>query len=252
MAHWPAGYDRLILDETDSTNEEARRRAPAPRPLWIAARKQTAGRGRQGRAWSAPRGNLSATLLIGRDEAPGELAKLSFHAALAVADLFAHFAPRAEIALKWPNDALVNGRKAAGILLENFGPGPDFGDGHAANLAIGVGVNLAHHPDPGTSRWPPTSLAAETGTAPGFEEALEVLADRLDYWLGARSGGDDFATIRTAWLARASHLGRRIEVLLPNETLTGIFEDVDAEGALVLRTPAGPRRIAAADIHFPE
>ncbi len=100
MAHWPAGYHRLILDETGSTNEEARLRAPAPGPLWIAARRQIAGRGRQGRAWSAPRGNLSATLLIGRDEAPGELAKLSFHASLAVADLFAHFAPGAEIATK--------------------------------------------------------------------------------------------------------------------------------------------------------
>ncbi len=244
MAHWPAGYHRLILDETDSTNQEARRHAPAPGPLWIAARRQTAGRGRQGRAWSAPRGNLSATLLIGRDEAPGELAKLSFHASLAVADLFAHFAPGAEIATKWPNDALLNGSKAAGILLENFGPG----GGRKANLAIGIGINLAHHPDPAECRWPPTSLAAETGTAPGFEEALDVLADRLDRWLGV----GDFAAVRAAWLARASHLGQRIEARLPNQTLSGIFEDVDAEGALVLRTPNGTRRIAAADIHFPE
>ncbi len=244
MAHWPAGYDRLILDTTDSTNEEARRRAPAPGPLWIAARKQTAGRGRQGRAWSSPRGNLAATLLIGRDQAPGELAKLSFHASLAVADLLAHFAPSAEIATKWPNDALLNGRKAAGILLENFGPG----GGHKANLAIGIGINLTHHPDPATSRWPPTSVVAETGQAPGIEEALLVLADRLDHWLGI----GDFATIRAAWLARATHLGQPIEARLPDRTLTGIFEDVDAEGALVLRTPNGTRRIAAADIHFPE
>ena len=244
MAHWPPGYDRLILDQTDSTNEEARRRAPAAKPLWILARKQTAGRGRLGRGWSSPRGNLSATLLIGRDEAPGELAKFSFHAALAVADLFAHFASGAEIASKWPNDTLLNGKKAAGILLENFGPG----GGRNANLAIGIGINLAHHPDPETSRWPPTSLLAESGRAPGIEEALLVLADRLDYWLGIA----DFATVRAAWLARASHLGQRIEVRLPNETLIGIFEDVDADGALVLRTPAGPRRITAADIHFPE
>ena len=244
MTHWPAGYDRLILDTTDSTNEEARRRAPAPGPLWILARKQTAGRGRLGRDWSSPRGNLTATLLIGRDEAPGELAKLSFHAALALADLLAHFAPGAEIALKWPNDALLNGRKAAGILLENFGPG----GGHKANLAIGIGVNLAHHPDPATSRWPPTSLLAETGAAPGVEEALLVLADHLDHWLGVA----DFATVRAAWLARASHLGQRIEARLESQTLSGIFEDVDAEGALVLRTPQGTRRIAAADIHFPE
>ena len=244
MAHWPAGYDRLILDLTDSTNEEARRRAPATTPLWIAARKQTAGRGRWGRDWASPRGNLSATLLIGRDETPDDLAKLSFYASLAVADLLSHFAPSAEVATKWPNDALLNGKKAAGILLENFGPG----GGHKANLAIGIGINLTHHPDPAQSRWLPTSLAAETGTAPGIEEALLVLADRLDHWLGVAN----FAAIRIAWLARATHLGQRIEARLPDRTLTGIFEDVDAEGALVLRTPAGPQQIAAADIHFPE
>ena len=84
--------------------------------------------------------------------------------------------------------------------------------------------------------------------APGFEDALDVLADRLDHWLGV----GDFAAVRAAWLARASHLGQRIEARLPNQTLSGIFEDVDAEGALVLRTPNGTRRIAAADIHFPE
>jgi BirA family biotin operon repressor/biotin-[acetyl-CoA-carboxylase] ligase len=244
MAHWPAGYDRLILDQTDSTNEEARRRIGAPAPLWIAARKQTAARGRQGRAWAAPRGNLSATLLIGRDEAPGDLARLSFHASLAVVDLFAHFAPSAEIATKWPNDALLNGKKAAGILLDNFGAGA----GRKANLAIGIGVNLAHHPDPAQSRWPPTSLLAETGMAPTIEEALVVLADSLDHWLGI----PDFAVIRDAWMVRASHLGQRIETRLPDRTLSGIFEEVDAEGALVLRTPDGIRRIAAADIYFPE
>jgi BirA family biotin operon repressor/biotin-[acetyl-CoA-carboxylase] ligase len=244
MVHWPAGYDRVILDQTDSTNEEARRRAPAAAPLWIMARSQTAGRGRLGRDWSSPRGNLSATLLTGRGEAPGELAKFSFHASMAVADLFSHFAPSAEIATKWPNDALVNGKKAAGILLENFGPG----GGREANLAIGIGINLTHHPDPAQCRWPPTSLFAETGTAPGIEEALLVLADRLDRWIGVT----DFAAVRAAWLVRATHLGQRVEARLPDRTLSGIFEDVDAEGALVLRTAAGPQRIAAADIHFPE
>jgi BirA family biotin operon repressor/biotin-[acetyl-CoA-carboxylase] ligase len=244
MADWPEGYDRLILDEVDSTNAEARRRLGSPRPLWIAARRQTAGRGRQGRDWASPEGNLAATLLIGRDEPPAALARLSFHAALAVADLFTHFAPLADIATKWPNDVLLSGRKAAGILLENFGPG----GGHEANLAIGIGLNLAHHPDPAACRWPPTSLAAETGRAPAFDAALVVLAARLDHWLNTA----DFAAVRAAWLARAAHLGRRIEVRLPSATLTGTFEDVDAEGALVLRTPQGPRRITAGDVHFPE
>jgi BirA family biotin operon repressor/biotin-[acetyl-CoA-carboxylase] ligase len=181
---------------------------------------------------------------MGRDDAPGELAKLSFHASLAVAELFAHFAPGAEVSTKWPNDALLNGRKAAGILLENFGAG----GGHKANLAIGIGINLAHHPDPAEARWPPTSLAAETGTAPGIEAALEVLADRMDHWLGVA----DFEAVRRAWLARATHLGQAIEARLPDRSLTGIFEDVDADGALVIRAGGGFQRIAAADIHFPE
>jgi len=244
MSGWPAGYDRLILDEIDSTNDEARRRSPAARPVWIAARRQTAGRGRQGRDWASRGGNLFATLLVGRDEAPAELATLSFHAGLALADVLAHFAPEAEVATKWPNDALLNGGKAAGILLENHGAG----GGHGANLAIGIGINLAHHPDPATTRWPPTSLLAETGDAPAFEAVLEVLAARLDHWLGAGS----FAAIRPHWLARAGHLGQPIEARPPHETVTGIFEDVDADGTLVLRTPQGSRHIAAADIHFPE
>jgi BirA family biotin operon repressor/biotin-[acetyl-CoA-carboxylase] ligase len=244
MAGWPQGYDRVVLDEIDSTNEEARRRIGAPRPLWIAARRQTAGRGRQGRAWAAPEGNLAATLLIERNDPPAELAKLSFHAALAVADLFGHFAPEAAVTTKWPNDALLNGRKAAGILLENFGAGA----GHKANLAMGIGINLAHHPDPAETRWPPTSLKAETGSAPDFGAALEVLAGRLAHWLAAV----DFAVIREAWLARATHLGQTIEARLPDRIVTGVFQDVDRDGALVLATETGVQRIAAADIHFPE
>ncbi len=244
MTDWPGGYDRLILDEIDSTNDEARRRAPAPRPIWIAARRQSTARGRQGRKWDAPEGNLSATLLIARDDTPSELARLTFHASLAVADLLTHFAPDAQVQTKWPNDAFLNGSKAAGILLENYGPG----GGHAANLAIGIGINLAHHPDSKTSRWRPTSLAAETGHAPDFEKALTVLAQRLDHWLAV----GDFAVIRAEWLSRTSHLGGKIEARLPDRTLTGIFEDVDAEGTLVLRTPGGSERIAAADIFFPE
>ena len=244
MAHWPDGYDRLILDEVDSTNEEARRRAPVTRPLWIAVRRQSAGRGRQGRPWAAPEGNLAATLLLPRRQPPAELARLSFHTSLAVADLFAHFAPEAEVATKWPNDALVNGRKAAGILLETMGRRP----GESAQLAIGIGINLAHHPDPASCRWPPTSLAAETGIAPDFDEALRILATRMHHWLRV----EDFAQVRAAWLARTSHLGHEIEARLADRSVRGLFEDVDAEGHLVLRTPRGAERISAADVYFAE
>jgi len=252
MRVWPEGVDRLILDQTDSTNAEAARRAadPAtPVPLWIMARRQTAGRGRRGRAWADPGGNLAATLLM-RPRCPASVAaQYSFVACLATADLLSALAPEAEVRLKWPNDALLNGGKAAGILLESSGRGAQ-----VDWLAVGIGVNLASAPAdetvrPGGTR--PTSLLAEAGHAPGAETALTVLAAAFERWQ-ARFEREGFAPIRAAWLARAAHLGRTIGAGLATERLTGIFEDVDATGALVLRTGAGRRTVSAADLYFPE
>lgn len=245
MTAWPAGVDLVTLDTVDSTNAEAGRRIGAPRPIWITTRHQTAGRGRQGRAWMAPEGNLAATLLLGSDREPAALARFAFHAGLAVAETFDALAPGVPVTLKWPNDALLRGKKASGVLLENFGPG----GGHRANLAIGVGLNLAHHPDPADTRWPPTSVAAETGQAPDPGAALTHLAAALARWV-ARDAAEGFGAVRAAWLARAAHLGQPIEARLPHEHVSGRFEDVDEAGALLIRTPGGLRRIAAADVYF--
>src|SRR3984957_6921346 len=105
------------LEEIDSTNAEARRRAEAGArgPLWITAKRQTAGRGRRGRAWETGAGNLAATLLIHTDKPPAEAAQVSFVAALAVADLAAAFVPASLVSLKWPNDPMIAGKKTAGI-----------------------------------------------------------------------------------------------------------------------------------------
>ena len=249
MSAWPSGLGRVVLDAVDSTNDEARRRSAAGEggPVWIAARRQLAGRGRERRPWSTEPGNLAATLLLPFRGTPGEAARLGFSASLAVADLFDLFAPGVHVALKWPNDVLLAGRKASGILLENFGPGPD---GRLA-LAIGIGVNLASHPRPGETRWPATSIAAETGAAPDFDEALATLAHAMDGWLGVldRLG---FDAVRTAWLARADRLGQMIDARLPRGTLTGRFSAIDADGALVLETADGLRRVAAGDVFFRE
>ena len=242
---WPPGWGRVVLAETDSTNEEARRRALAGErgPLWIMARRQAAARGRRGRAWAAPEGNLSATALLRPDLAPRDAALLSFAACLAVAELFEAHAPGAAVALKWPNDALLNGRKAAGVLLESAGAGPSL-----AWLAVGVGVNLAHHPE-AVAGWPPTCVAAETGAAPAPEAALETLAAGFALWAG-RLEAEGFAPLRAAWLARAARLGEKVEARLPGETVAGVFTDLDADGALVLATPLGARRIHAAELYF--
>ena len=238
-----------MLDAVDSTNDEARRRAAAGErePVWIAARRQLAGRGRERRPWSTEPGNLAATLLMPFRGTPGEAARLGFPAALAVAELFYHLAPGVSVTLKWPNDVLLAGRKASGILLENLGPGPD----GRLTVAIGIGVNLAHHPCPGEMRWPATSVAAETGAAPWFDDTLAKLAQGMDRWLGVLEA-QGFEAVRTAWLARADRLGQVIEARLPRGTLTGRFKAIDADGALVLETADGPRRIAAGDVFFRE
>lgn len=243
---WPAGYRQVTLDSVDSTNEEARRRAEAgaEAPLWIMARTQTAGRGRRGRAWSGPSSNLTATCLLRPEGSAAQAALHSFAACLAVADLFETVAPGVPVALKWPNDALLNGRKAAGVLLEGSGTGQG-----VAWLAVGIGVNLARHPEPEPEAWPATSVCAETGEAPDPEAALTILAAAFAHWADMlhREG---FPPLRAAWLARAARLGQKVVARLPRETVEGVFADLDADGALVLSQAGRLRRIQAADVYF--
>lgn len=233
------------FDTLDSTNEEARRRALAGEtgPLWLMARAQTAGRGRRGRAWTSRSGNLFATGLYRLDASPAQAANLSFAAALAVGDLAASTVDPGLVRLKWPNDVLVAGRKASGILLES--------GAHPAGglwLAVGVGVNLAHHPD--DPERPATSLA-DHGAALEPEVAVERLANAFEHWRGLWSR-DGFAPLRQAWLARAWGLGDRCVARLEGETVEGVFADLGPDGALRLDLPGGGRRfISAGDVFFP-
>jgi BirA family biotin operon repressor/biotin-[acetyl-CoA-carboxylase] ligase len=237
LSHWPAR--RKDYAELDSTNAEARRLAEAGEvgPVWLSAARQTAGRGRRGRAWETGAGNLATTLLI-RPEAPQAVTgQLSFAAALAVAEMAAHFAPSAAITVKWPNDVLADGRKLAGILLE-AGPGW---------LAIGIGVNLAASPE--DTAFPATSLAQLGIAAPTCDQALTVLAARFAHWYDAWMS-EGFETVRAAWLARAGGLGAPITARLPNETRQGVFEGIDASGALLLNEQGQVRAIAAGEVFF--
>lgn len=239
MISWPEGYGAIRYDELDSTNSEARRLAEAGEggPVWISAVRQTAGRGRRGRAWESGAGNLAATLLI-RPQAPqGAIGQLSFAAALAAAETAAHFAPSAAISVKWPNDVLAQGKKLAGLLLEG---GSDW-------LAVGIGINLANFPS-GTE-FPATSLAQLGLAPPSPQEALTVLAARFAHWYDTwmKTG---FEPIREAWLARAAGLGKPIRARLPHETREGVFEGIDQSGALLLNEQGSVRPIAAGEVFF--
>ena len=230
------GYRLVRHDQIDSTNSEARRLAEAGErgPVWITADRQTAGRGRRGRAWEQGEGNLAATLLI---HPTGEFAQLSFAAALAVAEMAEAFAPSATITVKWPNDVLADGKKLAGILLES-GPGW---------LAIGIGVNLVSHPQ-GTE-FPATSLAQLGIAPPSSQDALALLAARFAHWYDAWMN-QGFEILRAAWLARAGGLGAPIRARLPHETRHGVFEGIDATGALLLNEQGQVRAITAGEVFF--
>lgn len=242
--NWPAGYRLSRHAELDSTSSEARRLAAAGEqgPLWIVAERQTAGRGRRGRVWQTLSGNLAATLLI-RPNAPAEaIGQLSFAAALSVADTAAHFAPRAAITVKWPNDVLADGRKLAGILLESGR------DAAGTWLSVGVGINLAAAPE-GTE-FPATALPDLGVAPPPPDAALALLAGRFAHWYDAwMSGG--FETLRTAWLARAGGLGLPIRArLASHETRHGVFEGIDGKGALLLNEQGRVSAISAGEVFF--
>ncbi|MBA2589828.1 MAG: biotin--[acetyl-CoA-carboxylase] ligase [Alphaproteobacteria bacterium] len=239
MISWPGGYRRLHHSELDSTNSEAQRLAASGEagPVWITADRQTAGRGRRGRAWQTDGGNLATTLLLRPEVPPAIIGQLSFVAALAVAEMAAHFAPDAILTVKWPNDVLADGAKLAGILLEAC-PGW---------LAVGIGVNLAAFPP--DTEFPATSLTQLGIAAPSSEDALCVLAARFAHWYDVwMSKG--FETVRSAWLARAGGLGGPIRARLPHETRTGVFEGIDASGALLLNEQGQVRAIAAGEVFF--
>jgi BirA family transcriptional regulator, biotin operon repressor / biotin---[acetyl-CoA-carboxylase] ligase len=232
------------LDTVDSTNAEALRRAGtgARGPLWIAARRQTAGRGRRGRPWLSAPGNLYATLLLTDPSPPAAAPQLGFVAGLALHDAAAATAPAlaASLALKWPNDLLCKGRKIAGILIE--------GEGNPIAAAIGIGVNCRGHP--ATAEYPATDFAAN-GAAVAAEALLDALAAAMRVRLGHWNRGAGFAAIRAAWLDRADGLGDRLRVRLAERETTGCFETIDAAGRLMLRHGDGSLEAIAAGEVFP-
>ena len=235
-----------VYDELDSTNAEARRRAEAGDfgPVWITAAVQTAGRGRRGRAWSTQRGNLAATLLTLTDRPPAEAAQLSFVAALAACDLADSCLGPGPARLKWPNDVLVQGRKAVGILVES-GTRAEGG----LWVAVGIGVNLAYAPH--DVERPAVAFADHMAAPPPTPlDALEILAVSFDRWRRAWAA-EGFAAIASGWTERATGLGQRCEARLPNRTVSGIAEGLDNDGALRLRLDDGAlERITAGDVFF--
>jgi BirA family biotin operon repressor/biotin-[acetyl-CoA-carboxylase] ligase len=209
--------------------------------------QKTGGRGRRGRSWETGIGNLAATLLITTAKPPLEAAQAAFVAGLAVADLAAAYTSPDLVTVKWPNDVLIGGRKAAGVLIESGLAGAG-----RLWLAIGVGVNLAT--PPAAAERPATSFAEhllrpDTGP-PSPEAALVELAVAFNNWM-ARWDRLGFGVVAQAWTERAHGLGRVCTARLERETLEGVALGLDADGGFRLRLEDGRvRSIAAGDVFF--
>lgn len=241
------GYAVIERDVVGSTNDEASVLAAegAADGTVVWARRQTEGRGRRGRRWQSPEGNLHCSVVMRPDVGPAAAAQTSLVSAVAVADMVAGFLMSDQrVEQKWPNDVLVDGAKIAGILLESSGPS----SGRVDWVVIGCGVNVAAAPDDPAMR--ATSLHREGAQSVTAKEALRALLDSLRTWR-ARWETAGLAPVRAAWLARAHGLRGPITVRLPDRELQGRFADMDDSGSLVLELPGGQRRkIAAGDVFF--
>jgi len=243
----PQGYRLVFHDTIGSTNDEARRLAHdgAPGGTLVWALEQTAGRGRRGRVWVSPRGNLYASLILRPDCLVSQAVQLGFVTALGVGAALRTTLPCLErLTYKWPNDVLINGRKIAGVLLES-----EVGAaGKPSFLVVGVGVNLAASPR--DTEFPATSILEEELGAVPPAVLLEKFVHHFQFWY-ARWRSEGFAPARAAWLATAATSpGEFIRVRLESTALEGRFLDLDESGALLLDTAGEHRYISAGEI-FP-
>jgi BirA family transcriptional regulator, biotin operon repressor / biotin---[acetyl-CoA-carboxylase] ligase len=236
------GWRIVRLGAVDSTNEEARRRALTGDTdrLWIVAEEQTAGRGRRGRGWISPRGNLHASALM-MEPCPGPVAsQLGFVAGVALVRA-ARDLGATEVGLKWPNDLMSYGAKCAGILIE----GISLGSGRTACVA-GIGVNCTHAPEGVGYATSCLTRAGGQAVDPGelFERLIERFDDALDEW----RAGQGFDRIRAAWLDYAVGLGERIAIQNGGSQREGVFEGIDAAGRLLMHSEQGLDAVEAADV----
>lgn len=253
------GFRLEALETVGSTNAQALEHARTgdAGKLWVVSKAQENGRGRRGRAWESPYGNLAATLLLNLDGDLRLAATLGFVAGLALADALDAVVPKGRISigldgasagknrfeLKWPNDVLASGAKLAGILLEST-----MLDGGRLAVAIGIGVNVVAHPE--NLPYPATSLYA-LGADCDAETLFLALSDAWSVNARLWNDGNGLAAIRERWLGRAAGLGGQVAVRIDGRVVRGTFETIDEDCRFVIRDDQGAiLTIAAGDVHF--
>ncbi|MGJ3262386.1 MAG: biotin--[acetyl-CoA-carboxylase] ligase [Salinarimonas sp.] len=242
------GYRLEARAVTGSTNDDAAAllRAGAPVPTWIVAGRQETGRGRLGRDWASPEGNLYASLALLAPCPMREAPQLGYLAGLALLDAARAVSPEAaagRFALKWPNDLLLDGAKAAGILLD----GVALPQGRAG-LVMGFGVNVVAAPEDA-----PYPVARLADAAPGiwrerlFLALTDALAERLAAFAAMDPGGR-LARLREEWLTQAAGREGGARVRVAEGFKRGRVAGLDGQGRLLLETEAGIETIEAGDM----
>jgi BirA family biotin operon repressor/biotin-[acetyl-CoA-carboxylase] ligase len=255
-----AGFRLTGFESVGSTNAESAAAALAGDAgnHWFCALEQTAGKGRRGRRWESPYGNLAASLLLLPEVEPHHFAALGFVAGVALDQALETMLPSfnmhvgidgadgpdgRRIALKWPNDVLADGEKLAGILLELH----KHADGRQA-VVIGMGVNVVAAPE--GLPYPATSVA-KLGNPSTAADVFEALSDAFVDVLALWDGGKGIPDVLTLWKRSAAGLGAPVAVQDHDGVLRGVFETVDDSGRLVIRKDDGELvRITAGDVHF--
>ena len=254
------GYRLSAFERVGSTNTlalESAREGDVGKH-WFVSKRQEAGKGRRGRVWETPEGNLAASLLLVPEFELKTAATLGFVAGLALSDALAAVVPDLKVGvgvdggtplsggrfeLKWPNDVLADGAKLSGILLESV-----MLDQRRFALAVGIGVNVVAHPE--GVPYPATSLAAlgaDCDAETLFLALSDAWMDNMRLW----NEGRGLDAIRVRWLERAAGLGSEVAVRVDGRVVRGVFETIDEDCRFVIRAGDGETvTIAAGDVHF--
>lgn len=245
-------YHLLSYDVLDSTNEEAKRLADggASHGAVIWARRQTAGKGRLGRQWVSPEGNLYVSVLLSPDCDLPACSQLSFVSAVAAVETIQPIIPGdGQAQCKWPNDVLYEDRKLGGILLESFTT-PDEQGREKQWVVVGIGINIDDFPK--DTAFPATCLRSS-----GVEIiSAKIVLSRFiynfiqayDQWVH-----EGFEPIRKRWLDMAWRLGYPTDVAIGDQVISGTFQGIDDYGRLLIQQPGNQiRTVSAGDVLFKE
>jgi BirA family biotin operon repressor/biotin-[acetyl-CoA-carboxylase] ligase len=233
----------ISMGSVDSTNAVAMElgEKEALHGTVVVADLQTQGRGRLGRSWVSPRGNIHMSVLLRPALAPADVPLLTMTASVGCARALREIAGL-NVEIKWPNDLMVSGRKLGGILTEAKSRGKKI-----LFAVVGIGINA----NSGATDFPPelwataTSLRAETGIEIPRNDLVAAILAEIEFWYGLLKKGER-ERILDEWRKLSSTLGRSIRIVTGKDTFEGVAEALDREGRLIVKLPSGALRVISA------